>query len=108
LLSEIGFALLMLIVGTHLPIRQAALRPALRKASLVSLVVAALSLLGGFGLDPITGLHRPLVLAVLLATNSGAVSLPVLQALPGGSDALWSPRPGSRSPMWARCWPSRW
>jgi Kef-type K+ transport system membrane component KefB len=88
LLSEIGFALLMLIVGTHLPIRQPTLRPALRKASLVSLAVAAMALAVGYGLDPITGLHRPLVLAVLVATSSGAVALPVLQALPGTDDAL--------------------
>ncbi|HEX2809502.1 MAG TPA: cation:proton antiporter, partial [Kineosporiaceae bacterium] len=84
LLSDIGFALLMLIVGTHLPIRQPALRPALRKASLLSLAVAALALVAGYGLAPVTGLHRPLVLAVLLATSSGAVALPVLQALPSG------------------------
>jgi Kef-type K+ transport system membrane component KefB len=88
LLSDIGFALLMLIVGTHLPIRQRALRPALRKAVLVSLTAAALALATGFALDGVTGLHRPLVLAVLLATSSGAVALPVLQALPQDDDAL--------------------
>jgi Kef-type K+ transport system membrane component KefB len=88
LLSDIGFALLMLIVGTHLPIRQPALRPALRKASLLSLAVAAPALAAGYGLAPVTGLNRPLVLAVLLATSSGAVALPVLQALPSGDDAL--------------------
>jgi hypothetical protein len=58
------------------------LRPALRKASLVGLVVV-LSFPAGYGLE-ITGPHGPPVLAVLLSTGSGTVSPPVLQALPGG------------------------
>ncbi len=88
LLSEIGFALLMLIVGTHLPIRQAALRPALRRASGAAFLGCGLAIGGGYLLAPLCGLHRPLVLAVLLATSSAAVALPVLQSLPRIDDAV--------------------
>jgi len=88
LLSEIGFALLMLIVGTHLPIHEAGLRPALRKALPVVVLTGILALAGGYALAPVTGLRAPLVIAVLLATSSGAVALPVLQALKGSDDTL--------------------
>jgi Kef-type K+ transport system membrane component KefB len=88
LLSETGFALLMLIVGTHLPIHEPGLRPALRKALPVVALTGVLSLAAGFALAPLTGLHAPLVIAVLLATSSGAVALPVLQALERHDDVL--------------------
>lgn len=86
LLAEIGFALLMLIVGTHLPIREPGLRPALRRAVPAVLISAALAVGLGYLLAPITHLDAPLVIAVLLTTSSGAVALPVLQAL-GREDA---------------------
>jgi Kef-type K+ transport system membrane component KefB len=88
LLSEIGFALLMLILGTHLPFRQPALRPALGRAGLATLATAALAVLAGIGLDAVTGLHQAGILSVLVATSSGAVALPVLQALPEDGGAL--------------------
>jgi len=88
LLSETGFALLMLIVGTHLPIREPGLRPALRKALPLIALTGVLALAGGYALVPVTKLHAPLVLAVLLATSSGAVALPVLQALNRDDDVL--------------------
>jgi Kef-type K+ transport system membrane component KefB len=88
LLSEIGFALLMLIVGTHLPVHDVGLRPALRTALPVAALTGVLALVAGYALAPVTGLHAPLVIAVLLATSSGAVALPVLQALDGSDDTL--------------------
>ena len=81
LLAEIGFALLMLIVGTHLPIREPGLRPALRRAVPAVLISATLAIGLGYLLAPVTHLDSPLVIAVLLTTSSGAVALPVLQAL---------------------------
>ena len=88
LLSETGFALLMLIVGTHLPIREPGLRPALRKALPVVGLTGALAVAAGYALAPVTGLHAPLVIAVLLATSSGAVALPVLQGLKRDDEVL--------------------
>ncbi len=80
-LAEIGFALLMFIVGTHLPVRDRRLRPALAVGTGVAATVAALSLAIGLLVAPHVELHRPVVIAVLLTTSSGAVALPVLQSI---------------------------
>ena len=81
LLSDIGFALLMLIVGTHLPLRRPGLRPALRRAAVAAALTAVLAAGGGLLLARWTGLHHPDVLAVLIATSSAAVALPVISTL---------------------------
>jgi Kef-type K+ transport system membrane component KefB len=80
-LANVGFALLMFVVGTHLPIREARLRTTLVPGMAVAATVTALAVAAGFVLAPQVGLDRPGVLAVLLATSSGAVALPVLQGL---------------------------
>ncbi|MCU1398279.1 MAG: cation:proton antiporter [Acidimicrobiales bacterium] len=78
--SNIGFAMLMFLVGTHVPLRDPAIRPALARGALAAGTVMAISVGVGIGLQGITGLHRPLVLAVLISTSSAAVALPILQA----------------------------
>jgi Kef-type K+ transport system membrane component KefB len=84
-LAAIGFALLMFVVGTHLPVRDRHLRSALGTGVAVAATVSALAVVAGMLLAPLVGLDRPAILAVLLATSSGAVALPVLQGL-GRSD----------------------
>ncbi|MGZ4680599.1 MAG: cation:proton antiporter [Ilumatobacteraceae bacterium] len=84
-LANIGFALLMFVVGTHLPVRDRLLRSALAGGAAVAATVAALAAGVGWLLAPVVGLHRPAVLAVVLATSSGAVALPILQGC-GRSD----------------------
>lgn len=84
-LAAIGFALLMFIVGTHLPIGDARLRSALWPGLGAAATVGVLATGAGLLLAPVVGLHRPAILAVLLATSSGAIALPVLQEL-GRSD----------------------
>jgi Kef-type K+ transport system membrane component KefB len=80
-LAAIGFALLMFVVGTHLPVRDRQLRSALGIGAAIAATVAVLAVGCGALLAPFVGLHRPAVLAVLLATSSGAVALPLLQDL---------------------------
>ena len=80
-LSAIGFALLMFIVGTHLPVRDQRLRSALARGGAVAATVGLLAAVAAALLASSVGLDRPAVLAVLLATSSGAVALPVLQEL---------------------------
>ena len=84
LLSETGFALLMLIVGTHLPIRDPALRPALGRAAAALAVTVACAVPAAVALASLTGLHQVAVITLLLTTSSAAVALPVMQALPAG------------------------
>ena len=81
LLADIGFALVMFVVGTHVPVRDTALRSAvpaaLARALLVGLVAAGL----GIGTAVIFGTgHAPLY-AVLMASSSAALALPVIDGL---------------------------
>ncbi len=80
-LALVGFALLMFVVGTHLPLREAELRTAVVPGVTIAAAVGASAVCAGFLLAPVVGLDRPWILALLLATSSGAVALPVLQDL---------------------------
>ena len=80
-LANIGFALLMFVVGAHLPVRDRGLRSALVMGAAIAATVAAFAVGAALLLAPVVGLHRPAILAVVLATSSGAVALPVLQGL---------------------------
>jgi Kef-type K+ transport system membrane component KefB len=81
LLANIGFALVMFVVGTHVPVRspevRAAVPRALARAVLCGVVAAALgiALAWQFG----TG-HAPLY-AVLMTSSSAALALPVIDSL---------------------------
>ena len=86
-LAAIGFALLMFVVGTHLPVRDRQLRSALAVGAALAATVGVLAVCAGELLDGFVGLDRPAVLAVLLATSSGAVALPLLQSA-GRSDRV--------------------
>ena len=86
-LASIGFALLMFVVGTHLPVRDRRLRSALALGAAVALTVGLLAVVAGELLGSVVGLDRPAVLAVLLSTSSGAVALPLLQSA-GRSDRM--------------------
>jgi len=82
-LAAIGFALLMFVVGTHLPVRDEGLRAALASGAGIAATAGVVAVILGRLLAPVTGLDRPGLLAVLIATSSGAVALPILQGLPG-------------------------
>jgi len=71
----------MFIVGTHLPVRDRRLRSALARGAAVAATVGGLAVVASVMLGSTVGLHRPAIFAVLLATSSGAVALPVLQGL---------------------------
>ena len=86
-LAAIGFALLMFVVGTHLPVRDRRLRSGLALGAAVAVTVGLLAVGAGELLGGVVGLDRPAVLAVLLATSSGAVALPLLQSA-GKSDRI--------------------
>jgi Kef-type K+ transport system membrane component KefB len=80
-LAAIGFALLMFIVGTHLPVRDRRLRSALARGAATAATVGVAAIAAAVLLGSTVGLHRPAILAVLLATSSGAVALPLLQGI---------------------------
>ena len=78
-LAEAGFAMLMLTVGMHVPLRDRRLRRALGPGALAAGVVAIAAPLGGLVVAELTGTGHVAVYAVLLASGSAAVVLPMLQ-----------------------------
>jgi Kef-type K+ transport system membrane component KefB len=87
-LADIGFALLMFIVGTHLPVREKRIYPAVRRALIATLITVALAV----AVTPLVmwlgGLHRPGVIAVLVAASSAAIVLPIVQSGMGSNTLL--------------------
>jgi Kef-type K+ transport system membrane component KefB len=77
-LADIGFALLMFIVATNIPLRDARLRSAVRRGLLVTVVAVGLALAAAPVVAAVSGLHRPAILAVLIASSSAAIVLPIL------------------------------
>jgi Kef-type K+ transport system membrane component KefB len=72
--------MLMFVVGTHLPLRDASMRRSLRPAALATVLLFVLAVPAGYLLTTL-GPDRPFVLAVLVASSSAAVALPILQSL---------------------------
>jgi Kef-type K+ transport system membrane component KefB len=81
LLANIGFALVMFIVGTHVPVRDPAVRSgaprALARAVLVGAVAAAL----GVGVAAVFGTGHAALNSVLIASSSAALALPAIDSL---------------------------
>lgn len=78
-LSEIGFAMLMFAVGMSVPLREEGLRESLGRGATTALIVAAVAVGAGLVLSKIAGAGHPAVYAVLIASGSAAVVLPILQ-----------------------------
>jgi Kef-type K+ transport system membrane component KefB len=78
-LGDIGFAMLMLTVGMHLPLRDRRLAAAMRNGGLLAGVVCVLAVPGGLLAAAIAGGGHAAIYAVLLASGSAAVLLPALQ-----------------------------
>jgi Kef-type K+ transport system membrane component KefB len=77
-LADIGFALLMFIVATKLPLHDARLRRAARRGLWATAIAVGLAIALGPPLASLTGLHRPAVLSVLIASSSAAIVLPIV------------------------------
>lgn len=79
--ADVGFALIMFVAGTHVPVRDRALRPALAggalSAAIAALLAAAVGTVTAFAFG--TG-HAPLYI-VLLASSSAALVLPIVDSL---------------------------
>jgi Kef-type K+ transport system membrane component KefB len=86
LLSNIGFALLMLIVATHLPLREPALKGAALKAIFMTIVVAGLATGLALTCSNLVGITDPGIIVLLITASSAAVALPILQHIKGSSD----------------------
>jgi Kef-type K+ transport system membrane component KefB len=89
-LSSVGFAMLMFVVGTRLPLRDAGLRRALDRAAIASVLSFVIAVPGGWLVSHVTGLGHPAIFVLLLAASSSAVVMPIIQEreLAGGEMLL--------------------
>lgn len=78
-LAEVGFALVMVVAGSHVPVRDPQLRARARVGLLRAAAIGVLSVPAGFAIASAFGTgHGPLY-AVVLASSSAALILPVVQ-----------------------------
>ena len=77
-LGNVGFAMLMLTAGMHLPLRERRLAQAARTGALRAAIVCALALPAGLLAAALAGTAHAAVYAVVLASGSAAVLLPAL------------------------------
>jgi Kef-type K+ transport system membrane component KefB len=78
-LGEVGFAMLMLTVGMHLPLRDERLSASLRGGAVLAVIVGLLAVPAGFAAAAIAGTSHAAIYAVLIASGSAAVLLPALE-----------------------------
>jgi len=88
-LGQVGFAMLMLTVGMHLPLRDPRMAASLRSGAVLAGIVGLLATPAGIAAAAIAGTSHAAIYAVVLASGSAAVLLPALEeAKAGGPDAL--------------------
>jgi Kef-type K+ transport system membrane component KefB len=80
-LADVGFALVMFVAGTHVPVRDPALRPALTSGFVRALAIAGVATGLGIGIAEATGVHHAPLYAVLIASSSAALILPIVDSL---------------------------
>jgi Kef-type K+ transport system membrane component KefB len=81
LLANIGFGLVMFVVGTHVPVRDSTLRAALPKALLRAVLVGALAAVLGVVLATVFHTGHAALYGVLMASSSAALALPIIDSL---------------------------
>lgn len=85
-LGNVGFAVLMMVAGMHVPLRNRDLLGSLGRGAIAVVASAALGIGGGLLIAHGLGLGHPAVWAVLLATGSAAIVLPALSEAGIGPD----------------------
>ena len=89
LFANIGFALVMFVVGTHVPIRDPAMRSAVPRALARAVLVGAVAAALGVGVAAVFGTGHAALYSVLMASSSAALALPVIDSLGlGGPQVL--------------------
>ena len=78
-LGKVGFAMLMLTVGMHLPLSHRRLAASAREGALLAGVVCVLAVPAGLLAAAVAGSGHAAIYAVLLASGSAAVLLPALE-----------------------------
>jgi Kef-type K+ transport system membrane component KefB len=80
-LADIGFALVMFVAGSHVPVRDARLRDGLARGAGRAVAVGLLAVPVAAGLSAAFGTGHTALYAVLLASSSAALVLPTADSL---------------------------
>ncbi|UDY23718.1 cation:proton antiporter [Nocardioides sp. Kera G14] len=80
-LADMGFALVMFVAGTHVPVRDPRLRDALGRGLVRAILVGVAAVAAGLALDRVFDIPHWSLYAVLMASSSAALVLPVIDEL---------------------------
>lgn len=80
-LGSCGFVLVMFVAGTHVPLRDPRLRPAMRTGVVRALAVGAVAAALGYGVARLVDISHAPLYAVLMASSSAALVLPIVDSL---------------------------
>jgi len=79
-LAQAGFALVMLVAGTHVPIGNMELRKAAGRGLVLAVGIGAIAVPVAAALSAMAHTHHTALYAVLLASSSAAIVMPIVQA----------------------------
>jgi Kef-type K+ transport system membrane component KefB len=79
--ANVGFALVMFVAGTHVPVRDPALRPALRLGALRAAAIAVIAVPVALAISHGFGTGHTALYAVLLASSSAALILLIIDSI---------------------------
>jgi Kef-type K+ transport system membrane component KefB len=77
-LAQLGFALVMFVAGSRVPVRDPRIRTALRSGAARAAAVGVLAVPAGIGIAALFHTGHPSLYAVILASSSAAIVLPVV------------------------------
>jgi Kef-type K+ transport system membrane component KefB len=80
-LGNCGFVLVMFVAGTHVPVRDARLRTALRTGIVRAVAVGLAAVALGYGVARLVDISHAPLYAVLMASSSAALVLPIVDSL---------------------------
>lgn len=79
-LAQVGFALVMFVAGSHVPIHDPGIRAALRRGALLAAGIGVICVPVAAALAKVAHTHHTALYAVVLASSSAALVLPIVDA----------------------------
>ena len=80
-LGSCGFVLVMFVAGTRVPVRDPRLRQGLRTGVVRAVAVGVVAIVLGYALAQLVGISHAPLYAVLMASSSAALALPIIDTL---------------------------
>ncbi len=77
--SEVGFAMLMFSAGMNVPLSDTKLRSSLPRGAKAAAIAAGLAIPAGILITVVPGVGHPAVYAVLIASSSAAIVVPIIE-----------------------------